>query len=259
MTTDSDRTRPVTAHFVETHEAELRVVNFRLAIDDETVPGTAWMMADLDDLAPLVLLQHPLTGSREDFFVAETGRAWAMRGWICAGIDAPLHGDRDVFDPFALMADRTSYPAIARRFAGEVTATIDALAERYPVDAARIGYVGYSLGAALGVGAVALDGRFRAAALCLVGEGGLAGPAQGVESFAAGLSGTAVRLVGRTRDEIIPREATVALFDAITGVRDLLWLPGSHFDIGPDVVEAASQWMKQHLDDAPHPGFRRDP
>lgn len=233
---------------VETVEGLLRVVRFTLNVERERVPGTAWMLADLDEPSPLVLIQHPLAASHQDYFVAEVAAGWAQRGWVCAGIDAPLHGDRTVYDPFRLVAEPAAFPIIVRQFATEVSAVVDILLDRYPVDPTRLGYVGYSLGAMLGVGSVALDGRFAAAALCLAGEGGLAGPARGEGSLVAGLAGTAVRIVARTRDEVIPRDATQALFDALPGERDIVWLPGSHFDIGPDVVDAAFRWLKRHLD-----------
>jgi fermentation-respiration switch protein FrsA (DUF1100 family) len=57
----------------------------------------------------------------------------------------------------------------------------------------------------------------------------------------------AVRVVGKTADELIPRERTEALFAALPGEKDLQWLPGGHFEIGPDVVKLAEQWMAEKL------------
>lgn len=231
----------------ESVQDELRVVRFSFESDGERVPGVAWMPLEADEPMPLVFIQHPGTGSKDDYFVTEPGQMWARRGWICAGVDAPMHGDRDDFDPMGMLQEKELYPVIADQFAGELSMAVDELAGHYPVDLARLGYVGFSMGSMLGIPAVARDGRFRAAAFCLVGEGGFVGPATGPESHVPGLATTAVRIVGKQQDELIPRAATEALFDAIDGEKDLKWLPGGHFEIGPDVIDLAGDWMKRHL------------
>lgn len=228
---------------------DLKVVRFSYEVDGERVPGALWMPAEEAEAMPLVFIQHPGTSSKDDYFVSEPGQRWARRGWICAGLDAPMHGDRDDFDPMGLFRDKDLYPVIAEQFAVEVGAAIDHISGRYPVDMGRLGYVGYSMGSMLGVPAVARDGRFRAAAFCLVGEGGMVGPVDGPDSAVPGLATVAVRIVGKESDELIPRSATEALYNAIEGEKDLVWLRGGHFEIGPDVIDSAGEWMKRHLAD----------
>jgi predicted peptidase len=122
------------------------------------------------------------------------------------------------------------------------------LLEEFPIDPSRLGFVGYSMGSMLGIPAVARDGRFRAAAFCLVGEGGLVGAAEGPDSDIARLDHTAVRVVGKLQDQLIPRDKTEALYHALPGVdNDIRWLPGTHFEIGPDVIKLAEEWMVSHL------------
>ncbi len=227
--------------------ADLREVQFSFDLDGESVPGLLYFPNEPQAALPLVLIQHPGMGSKEDYFVTEPARAWARRGWACGGIDAPLHGDRANHDPMAIFRDHSRYPALVAQFATELSATVDHLAAEYPMDLTRLGFVGFSLGSMLGVRAVARDGRFKAAAFCLVGEGGLVGQVQGPESAVAGMENVAVRIVGKTDDELIPRSATEALYDAIPGPKDMVWLPGGHFEIGPDVIRAAGDWLRDHL------------
>ncbi len=226
---------------------DIQEVRFWVDGPHEAVPGVVYLPREADVRLPLVLMQHPGMGSKDDYFVGEVARQWARRGWICGGIDAPMHGDREDHDPMGLFRDPARFPEIAAQFAAEVSATIDALAEELPVDTARLGYVGYSLGSMLGVPAVARDGRFRVASFCLVGEGGLVGPATGETSVVQGLGGVAVRIVGKASDELVPRSATEALYAAIPGVKDIVWLPGGHFEIGPDVIKAAVDWVKERI------------
>ncbi len=233
--------------FSEELRDDLREVRFSFEEDGERVPGALWMPSETDEAMPLVFIQHPGTGSKDDYFVSQPAQLWARRGWICAGLDAPMHGDRDDYDPMGLFREKELQPIIAQQFAAEVSSAIDHIASQYPVDMSRIGYVGYSLGSMLGIPAVSKDGRFRAAAFCLVGEGGFVGPATGPESYVPGLAGVAVRIVAKQSDELIGRESTEALYEALPGEKELIWLPGGHFEIGPDVIKSAEEWMKRQL------------
>ena len=73
------------------------------------------------------------------------------------------------------------------------------------------------------------------------------GPAEGDDSVVGGLERVAVRIVGKLQDELIPRSATEALYAALPGTKDIVWLPGGHFEIGPDVVKAAGDWLRDRL------------
>ncbi|MCZ2109568.1 MAG: hypothetical protein LC118_08365 [Dehalococcoidia bacterium] len=226
---------------------DLREIHFSLDVAGEAVPGLLVLPTDPPAPLPLVLIQHPGMGSSEDYFVRDVALDWAKRGWACAGIDAPLHGDRTDHDPMRLFRQPERFPAVRAQFANEVTAVINAIAANYAVDLARLGFVGYSLGSMIGLSAVARDRRFRAAAFCLVGEGGLAGRVEGPDSDIPLLENVAVRIVGKANDELVPRAATEALYSALPGPKDIRWLPGGHFEIGPDVIKSAREWLKERL------------
>lgn len=231
----------------ETLMGDLREVNFWFDRDGEMVPGMAILPTGEQEPMPLVLIQHPGMGSKDDYFVAEVARHWAKRGWVCAGLDAPLHGERQEADPMALFKQPERYPEIRAQFAGEVSEMLDLLPTILPIDMNRLGFVGYSMGSMLGIPAVARDGRFKVAAFCLVGEGGLAGSIEGPEADVAKLGNVATRIVGKLQDQLISREKTEALYEALPGEKDIRWFPGGHFEIGPDVVRAAEEWMVAKL------------
>lgn len=222
----------------------LRDVRFR---HGET-PGRLWLPDGEDEPLPLVLIQHPGMSSKDDAIVAGPARAWATtHRWACLGLDAPGHGERAVGDPFAALRDPEQATAMAAQFAGEVRDAIDALTERYPVDTARLGYYGYSLGAMLGVPAVAGDGRFRAAVFAAAGTGPLSGPGGGEGSHLAALADVAVRVIAKEQDEIVAPESTMELYAGLPGQKDLVTLSGGHFAIGDDVVGSAEQWLAAKL------------
>ena len=222
----------------------LREVRFRLG----EAPGLLWLPDGEEGPLPLVLIQHPGMGSKDDALVAGPARTWATtHRWACLGLDAPGHGERAVPDPFAAMRDPEEAAAMAAQFAGEVAGAVDALAERYPIDVGRLGYYGYSLGAMLGVPAVAGDGRFRAAVFAAAGTGSLSGTAEGEGSHLAGLADVAVRVIAKQRDEVVSPDATMELYAGLPGERDLVTLPGGHFAVGDDVVGAAAEWLTAKL------------
>lgn len=225
----------------------LREVQFWFREGPEHVPGLLYLPAEHAEPMPLVLIQHPGMGSKEDYFVADVAKAWARRGWICAGLDAPLHGERASADPMSLFRNPERYPEIRAQFAAEVRTMLELLPERFPIDTGRVGFVGYSMGSMLGIPAVARSGKFKAAAFCLVGEGGLVGAAEGPDSDIPLLKDVAVRVVGKLQDQLIPRERTEALYNALPGEKDIRWFPGGHFEIGPDVIRAAEEWLLAKL------------
>lgn len=230
----------------EARSGDLIEVSFRLDVNGEAVPGRFFLPEDGGPF-PLVVMQHPATGSKDDYFVRDVAMLWARRGWMCGGLDAPRHGERDHYDPMSVLRDRDAFGALSAQFGVELTAVVDALAGHYPLDPSRLGFVGYSMGSMLGIPAVAADGRFKAAAFCLVGEGGLLGTAGSEQSPVQQLHGVAVRIVAKTQDEFFSREATQGLYDALPGEKDLVWKPGGHFEIGPDVIRAAEEWMVAKL------------
>lgn len=226
---------------------DIREVRFSFDLAGETVPGLLYLPTEWAEPVPLVLIQHPGMGSKDDYFVAEVARQWARRGWACGGLDAPLHGERAGHDPMSLFRQPEKFPALRAQFAAEVTTCIDLLAASYPVNLGRLGFAGYSMGSMLGIPAVARDGRFKAAAFCLVGEGGIVGEVEGPDADVPRLGGVAVRVVGKLQDQLIPRASTEALYNALPGTKDIAWLPGGHFEIGPDVITSAGDWLKAKL------------
>jgi fermentation-respiration switch protein FrsA (DUF1100 family) len=225
----------------------LREVRFSFEQDGERVPGLLYLPAETDEPLPLVLIQHPATSSKDDYFVRDAAMLWARRGMICGGIDAPLHGSRDDVNPMALFQDPEIRELAVDQFAAELSRAIDLLLAGFPADASRLGFVAYSMGSMLGAPAVARDGRFKAAVFCLVGEGGIGGREHSPGAHAEGLRDVAVRIVGKEQDELIPRAATEALYEAIPGEKDLRWLPGGHFQIGRDVLDLAIDWLRAKL------------
>jgi dienelactone hydrolase len=225
------------------------ITELRFTVDaaGEAAPGVVFYPAGEDGL-PLVVIQHPGTSSKDDYFVRDVGMMWARSGWACMGLDAPGHGERADHDPMGVLRDPERFEQATRQFSDELSAAVTAAADELPIDVSRLGYVGYSMGSMRGIPAVAADGRYRAAAFCLVGLGGRMGVSADGESPVKKLESVAVRVIGKTGDELFPRDSVQALYEALPSPdKDLVWFSGGHFDIGADVIGAAREWLALKL------------
>jgi dienelactone hydrolase len=106
-----------------------------------------------------LLFMHWGQGNRSEF-LAE-GLAAARAGAVCLMIDAPYH--RDEFQGPTGMGHPANERALFVQLVVDLRRGLDLLVARPDVDAARLGYVGHSLGATWGGALVGVDHRLRAA------------------------------------------------------------------------------------------------
>ncbi|HEX3513319.1 MAG TPA: alpha/beta hydrolase, partial [Trebonia sp.] len=188
------------------------------------IPGVLWTPEDARGTRPLILMGHGGgQHKKEPGIMARAGRFAAEGGFAVAAIDVPNHGGRPTNEEF----DRIATEYLARKAAGEDTAAQDstmytlvvgqAVAEWQAVLTAvqqldhvgvgPVGYWGVSMGCAFGMPFVAAEPRVRAAVLGLQGSPVLAGTAAQIT--------VPVQFLVQWDDELMPREQSLALFDAI--------------------------------------------
>ncbi|SVD47801.1 uncharacterized protein METZ01_LOCUS400655 [marine metagenome] len=230
----------------EDNVSGLRRVRFQLKVDDEIVPGLL-QIPDKEGPFPLVFIQHPGLASKDEIYISGTAKKWAEQyGWACVALDAPGHGERAIENALDALRDAEKASIMSKQFAKEITVTIDTLANEFPINMRAIGYWGFSLGALLGVQACALDQRFRASVLAAAGTSPLTGKL--TNDVLKGLQETAILLLAKTEDEVIPKDSTESLFSDIQCRRkELRWLPGGHFMIGGDVITEGEMWLNEEL------------
>jgi hypothetical protein len=212
--------------------------------------------------APGLVYTHPAPGSRTTYLdeAVEMGR----RGVASLVLDAPW--SREAFW-LPLFKDGA---ADLQRYTGVVVGlrrAVDVLAARPEVDAARIGYVGHSFGAAFGGALVGAEPRIRAAVL-------IAGPSSFTEIAAVNnpeLTGEArdryaremapidpVNHVGRAagrpvlfqfpRQEQYFAEATFLRYAAAAGdPKEVRWYDGDHYLKSSAARDERIAWLLQRL------------
>jgi dienelactone hydrolase len=199
-----------------------------------------------------------------DTLLARARRYVRHFGYAVAAIDAPGHGDRVTAEEAAarvaaiqqrIAERRTVDPQIIREMAEralravpEWQATLDALQKLDMIGAAGpVGYWGVSMGTAIGVPFIASEPRITAAVL---GLNGLINGNQAMAGPAARIT-IPVEFVLQADDELVPRDAGIALFDAFGSAEKTLHVnPGGHLGIPMFERDSWERFYLRHLGSA---------
>jgi dienelactone hydrolase len=206
---------------------------------------------------PLVLLQHGAGGSKDAPYLEPVRRPWAERGLAVASIDFPLHGERSsaklTEQLLAALAARGAptpsfalFEEFAQQAVTDLARALDALATLPEIDAGRIGYAAFSLGAMLGSLFVPYDDRVRAAALA-VGGAGIGPPTVDPVAHIGAFAPRPLLFVNALRDERIPRTAAEALHGAARDPKEVLWFDVGHADLPGRAIKAMWTFLATHL------------
>ena len=161
---------------------------FEIVSRGDFVPGVIYASEELRPearstagSAPLLLMAHDARGSSRSDELAFAA-SWAREGLRVAAVDLPLHGSRrsaklserlcEGFDRVARaealdLETQLLMEEFARQSTSDLIRTLDALiaAPETKIDADRIGFLGFGLGAAVGSYLLAHDPRPRVAVL----------------------------------------------------------------------------------------------
>jgi dienelactone hydrolase len=221
------------------------------------IPGVLWTPEGAAGPRPLILMGHGGGQHKKaPGIVAHARRFVAECGFAVAAVDVPGHGDRPTDAELDRIATRNQarvdagaqlapliaafQALVARRTVPEWRRAVDALQELDCVGAGPAGYWGVSLGCGLGVPFVAAEPRVRAAVL------GLGGALASGE--AAARITVPVEFLVQWDDERVPREQSLALFDALASPEKTLHAnPGRHGEVPAFELDSALRFFARHL------------
>lgn len=222
----------------------------------DEIPGVLWTPEDARGTRPLILLGHG--GGQHKTAPGNVARArrYAAEGFAVAAIDAPHHGDRPQDEEFrriaaemragvaagenpgALVAGMHSH--LAGQAVADWQAVLTALQRLDQVGGGPVGYCGMSMGCGLGIPLIAAEPRIRAAVLGLLGVYGLAED--------AGRITAPVQFLVQWDDQMVPRDQSLALFDALGSAEKTLHAnPGGHGDVPSWEVDGSLRFFARHL------------
>jgi len=234
---------------------------FEYSCRGDRVPGRLLLPRDSRHPAPLILLQHGIGGSRESDYL-DAAAPWVRGGAAVATIDFPLHGARksakmserlrtylDASAARQAFDDGVSallWTEFARQSVLDLRRGLDALQSLGEIDAERVAYAGFSLGAMVGAVFCGADPRPRAAALALAGGGFLPHEVDPCEHIAR-LAPRPLLLVNALRDDVVPRAASEALFSAAGEPKRIEWFEAPHDRLPGEALKAMWLFLRDHL------------
>lgn len=225
----------------ETASPGMREIEFRLQVQDRSVPGVVWLPPSAAGARPLVLVGHGGTGHKKADVVLDAVQALVQeRGFVVAAIDGPVHGDRRSA-PASADALRQDFRETWDRIdtitpmVTDWREVLDFLCSLPEVDAKAIGYYGISMGTAYGLPLVAAESRISRAVL---GMWGLSRKHSNRLLADAARIRCPLLFLQQWHDERFNREEQATLFDAFGSEdRRMYVYPGRHGD--PDATRLA--------------------
>ena len=228
----------------------VRERGFELDCDGRRVPGIVWTPEAGRAPTPLVLIGHGGGGhKREDHLLSLARRLVRHHGIGAVAIDGPVHGDRQPadLDPTDTQARRRAMRVrqVADHMIADWKATLDALQKEADIGLGPVGYWGLSMGTMFGVPLVAAEPRIQVAVLGLMGTGILGDSRLGDDAAEIRCP---VLFLQQWDDELIPRDAGAALFDAIASSDKRLHAhPGAHSAVPPEEFANTHVFLAAHL------------
>lgn len=198
----------------------------------------------------LVVMAHGADNSRKARYVEVSGKSFTRHGTGVIAMDAPRHGDRTDAGPLERLPGLQ--PALLQEWVRDHRLLLDVLVDRWPE--IPLGFAGFSMGGLFGVPLLAVEERFRSGAIALAGSTRVSYPER-VEmdesleaileqtdpaTYAPAVGERPVLLLCADADELVSPDAAHALYDRLTGPKELVFMPGTHTE-----WERAARWFRR--------------
>lgn len=218
--------------------------DFELSVNGHRVPGVYWQPEGGADA--LVLLGHGGTTHKRVDYIVAVARQLCAQGIAALAIDGPGHGDRATSD---LSARPNAFAEAWHSEGGTATVIADWRAALDFIEAEEgsrsTGWWGLSMGTMMGLPVCATDERIEVALLGLMGTWGP--NVDELTELAPRLS-CPVRFLVQWDDEIVPRDACIALFTLLGSHKKTLHgNPGRHQDVPAFEIAGSVAYLAEGL------------
>ncbi|GAA4072722.1 alpha/beta hydrolase [Streptomyces shaanxiensis] len=221
------------------------------------IPGVLWTPEGAAGTRPLIVMGHGGGQHKKAPDILDLARRFVTESaFAVVAVDVPGHGDRPLDEEYHRIATENQarveagaepapliaefHALVARQTVPEWQGVLDAVQKLDHVGAGPVGYWGVSLGCGLGVPFVAAEPRVRAAVL---GLGGAAASADDAARITV-----PIELLVQWDDERVPRDQSLALFDALASAEKTLHAnPGKHADVPVFELDSTLRFFSRHL------------
>lgn len=264
---DYDEAIPLDARIVErTRNEDATREKFVLrGVRGFLTPGYLEVPTDRQEPAPLVLLLHGWSGSKQSwwqdggYISGGNLRAALLRvGFAVLALDAPAHGDRIAENDYALVNDlQDDDEATHRNYftlsdivvqgARDYRRALDFVATRDDVDSSRIGLIGYSMGGLQAFILSAVEPRICATVACVTPS--LAGDSTPIapKDYAGGIVDRPFLMLMGNADGMCRPQHARELLAMIPGDRSKLKFFEAGHKLPVKYVDDARAWLETHL------------
>jgi uncharacterized protein len=213
----------------------------------ETIPAVFLLPLWTDPPAPAVLLLHGFNLKKEH--MADTiGKELQTKGIASLAFDLPFHGERST-GYFAPPKNPLKLMNRWRAAQQECRLALQFLMEHPRIDGRRLGLVGFSLGAFLGLKIAVDETQLRAVVLAAGGDlpnyipfaemiRKVANPLQWVRQ----LAGRPLLMMHGRQDTIVSPDLAERLFSAAGEPKQILWFDSGHI-LPPEAMAQAATWL----------------
>ncbi len=218
---------------------------FTLTNEGRVVPGVYWTPVGVD-ADRLVLLGHGGSADKKVDYIHEVARGLCARGIAAAAIDGPGHGERpgaEAFDSTSDLATRWQSDGGTAGIVSDWKAALDFIEEEE--DVRVTGWLGLSMGTMIGLPVCVGDERISVAVLGLMGTWGP--NKDDLVRLAPELS-IPLRFLVQWDDEVVPRDRSFELFDALGSSRKTMHVnPGPHRNVPTFEMQSAVAYLDTQL------------
>jgi uncharacterized protein len=210
-----------------------------------------------DHQIPAALLLHGFNLGKEHMATA-IGTELLSNGIASLSLDLPLHGERyaGAFTPPVNPFDWLSQWRAAQQ---ECRLALQFLSEHPELDRRKLGIIGYSLGAFLGLKVAADETYLRAIVLAACGDypdyipfAGMVRMMADPTKWVRQLKGRPLLMMHGRQDTIISPDLAERLFEAAREPKQLLWFDSGHI-LPQAAMKAAAEWLGNELNEKSEP------
>jgi cephalosporin-C deacetylase-like acetyl esterase len=212
---------------------------------------------------PAVIFLHGIGDSKSRDYMQLGDSLFCQAGYAVLRIDIQYHGDRKI--PEMKIDLVKNYPHASRnalvQTIFDLRRAVDFLDRQPEIDSTRTAFAGISLGGIIGTVFVGVEPRVEVPVLILAGGGlkflfgsqalsarirNFLAPIEPL-NFAAQITGRPVLFLNASRDEIVPKATTQALFRRVGEPKQIKWYDDGHKMNPVPVLKDCVGWLDQHF------------